>query len=245
MSEEQVEEVVAEERDWLSEAKVLGYHDPAAEDYKGDPEKALTPEEFVKRGEEILPIVNANNKKLQAQIKKQSEDFDKEKAEFKNYMDSTLKRERADHARQLKEAEDDEDIVRYKNLVENPPAEPVEQKVSPVEKLFGERNDWYGVDDERTRITQAADRSLEALRDGALSPEAYVKRLEEEVERLMPTKPAHNTVVSSRKKPISAKSKTFEAMPKEFQAACKKMEKGNWGIERGDYVKNYFDGLEE
>ena len=57
MSDEQVEEKtgetveVVEERDWLGEAEVMGYHDPNAADYKGDPEKALSPEEFVIRGE--------------------------------------------------------------------------------------------------------------------------------------------------------------------------------------------------
>ncbi len=57
MSDEQVEEKtgetveVVEERDWLGEEEFMGYHDPNAADYKGDPEKALSPEEFVIRGE--------------------------------------------------------------------------------------------------------------------------------------------------------------------------------------------------
>lgn len=248
MSEEQevVEEVVeeaVEERDWLGEAEVMGYHDPTAADYKGDPEKALSPEEFVTRGEEILPIVNANNKKLMAANKKMQDDFNQEKAAFQKHMDTTLKRERAEHEIKLKEAEDDGDFERYKNLKDNEPVE-VEKTVekSPIETEFESRHDWYGTDEKQTKLAQAADNSIQALR-GVLSPSEYVDRIEQEMERLMPTKQTHNTVTSSRKKLEGKKTATtFEAMPKENQDACRKMEKDNWGIKREDYVKNYFAG---
>lgn len=249
MSEEQVEEktevkteTVEEERDWLGEAEVMGYHDPTAADYKGDPEKALSPEEFVLRGEEILPIVNANNKKLLAANKKMQEDFDHQKAEMSKYMDATLKRERADHEKQLEEAVSDGDVERYKELKKAEPAEPEAVEKSPIESEFETRHDWYGTDDKRTKLAQAADNSIQALR-GVLSPSEYVDRLEQEMERLMPTKQTHNTVTSSRKKIEGKKTaESFEAMPQEYRDACKKMESNQWGVKREDYVKNYWAG---
>ena len=40
------------------------------EEFKGEPDKWRSADEFVKRGEEILPIVNAENKRLKAEIEK-------------------------------------------------------------------------------------------------------------------------------------------------------------------------------
>jgi len=245
MSEEQVEEIneeVVEERDYLAEAKVLGWHDPEADDFKGDPEKALSPEEFVTRGEEILPIVNANNKKLMAANKKMQEDFAHQKAEMSKYMEDTLKRERADHEKQLVEAVSDGDVERFKELQKNAPAEIAEAVGrSPIEAEFESRHEWYGTDEKRTKLAQAADRSIQELRS-VLSPSEYVDRIEQEMERLMPTKQAHNAVTGGRKKISSSKSQTFEGMPKEYQDSCRKMEKDGWGVKREDYVKNYFAG---
>ncbi len=244
MSEEQVEETVEEttERDWLAEATVLGYHDPEASDYKGDPEKALTPEEFVKRGEEILPIVNANNKKLQAEIKKQNEDFQKEKVEFRKHMDSTLKRERAEHERKLEEAVSDGDVERYKKLKENEPVKQEETKISEIESEFTSRNDWYGSDDKKTKLAENIDREMAPLR-GVLTSKEYVDQLEARIENLMPTKTPHNTVTSGRKRPASSKAKTYESMPSDIKATCTRMVK-EWGIDKDEYVKNYYAGEE-
>lgn len=243
MNDEQVEEKeVVEERDYLAEATVLGWHDPEADDFKGDPEKALSPEEFVTRGEELLPLVNANNKKLMTKISKMEETFGRERVAYKKHVDATLKRERADHEKQLEEAVSDGDVERYKKLKDNAPAEIEEtEEKSPIEVEFEGRHDWYRTDDKRTKLAMAADTSIKALR-AVLSPSEYVDRIEEEMERLMPTKQAHNTVTGGRKKISSSKSQTFEAMPKENQDACRDMEKSGWKIKREDYVKNFFAG---
>src|SRR3990167_3523430 len=45
------------------------------EEYKGDPEKFVSAEEFVKRGENIMPILKANNAKLLESNKKMSGDI--------------------------------------------------------------------------------------------------------------------------------------------------------------------------
>ncbi len=158
-------------------------------------------------------------------------------------MDATMKRERVEHEKKLEEAVSDGDIERYKTLKDNEPAEiaPTEEK-SSIEIAMEKRHDWYGVDDKRTKLAWAADNSIKALR-GAVTDEEYLDRLDQEMERLMPTKQTHNTVTGSRKKIEGKKSATtFEAMPKENQDACRKMEKDNWGIKREDYVKNYYAG---
>lgn len=245
MSEEQeqveVEEVV-EERNYEDEAKVLGWHDPKADDFKGDAENALSAEEFVIRGEEILPIVNANNKKLMAEIKKNNDQHAKEREEYKTHMDATIKRERAEHTAKLEAAVKDGDLDQYKELKKNEPVEVEPATKNPIETEFESRHDWYGTDDKRTKLAQAADNSIQSLR-GILTPSEYVDRLEQEMERLMPTKQTHNTVTSSRKKIAGKKSaESFETMPKENQDACRNMEKNQWGVKREDYVKNYFAG---
>lgn len=239
MSEEQTEvtgEEAPQERDFQAEAKNMGWHDPEGEGFKGDPKTALNAEDFVKRGEEELPLIRANNKKLQAKLTEQSRDID----ELKSYYKAQHEREKSDHEVKLREAVSDGDTKRYDELQKNAPKEPEVKKPSAIEAEFMNRNDWYGVDDERTQVAIAADKSLEALQ-GILTPEKYVDRLEAEIERLLPLpkQQTHNSVASVRKAPIKVAGKTFDGMPQDARTTCKRLEKQH-NINREEYVKNYW-----
>ena len=250
MSEEQVQETGDEaaaaeaaaepgERDYESEARNMGWHDPNDDDFKGDASKALDAKAFVEKGENELPVLKANLRKLQNKVTQQ----DADREEFKNFMNQQFEASKAEHEAKLREAVSDGDTERYDELQKAAPKPPAPAKeVSAIEAEFASRNDWYGVDDQKTKLAMAADQSLKALR-GILSPEKYVDRLEAEMERLMPTKDAANTVITPRLKPKGSGKKTFEGMPPDIKATCKRMEK-EWNIKREDYVKNYYDGLD-
>lgn len=55
-----------QERNYESEAKEMGWQ--PQEKYKGDPEKWVDAQEFVERGEHILPILKANTNKLRSEL---------------------------------------------------------------------------------------------------------------------------------------------------------------------------------
>src|SRR5574337_489576 len=73
------------ERDYESEAKEMGWR-PQAQ-YKGDPEKWVDAQEFVERGEHILPILKANTNKLRSELLTR----DQEVAKLRASMDESDK----------------------------------------------------------------------------------------------------------------------------------------------------------
>ena len=92
------------ERDFVAEARAEGWR--PLEQYKGDPNKWIDAEEFVKRGENILPLVKAQNSKLKAELEGQRQSL-KEMREsmdnFKLFHEETtarlLKEKKAEYAR--------------------------------------------------------------------------------------------------------------------------------------------------
>lgn len=241
MSEVEVE-AEPQERDFEAEATNMGWHDPKKDDFRGDKENALSAEDFVKKGEKELPILRDNNRKLQRII----DENESSKKEFKKFMTGQLEKEKSAHEALKRQAVEDGDTDRYDELNKNAPKETQKEdaaeKESAIEIEFKQRNTWYGVDKKRTQVAMNVDHELRALRN-VLSPTEYAERVEAKVEELMPTKAAHNTVASPRKKLGATKSKTFEAMPQENRDACSRMEK-SWGITKESYVKSYYEGLE-
>ena len=92
------EEMVGQEQklDIETQAKQLGWQ--PLEDYKGDPEKWRPAEEFVQRGEEMLPLAVANNKVLSRKLEKMEERLGQltdTLEKFNEYHQTTLQREQA------------------------------------------------------------------------------------------------------------------------------------------------------
>lgn len=54
------------ERDYEAEAKALGWHPESS--YRGDKDKFVPAQEFVERGETLMPILKANNRKLMTEV---------------------------------------------------------------------------------------------------------------------------------------------------------------------------------
>lgn len=82
-------------RDWEAEAAVYGW--VPKEQFKGDPDKWRPAEEFVRRGEEILPIVRKQNEKLNAKVAELEETNKRMSAMF----EKTLAKQREEANRQI------------------------------------------------------------------------------------------------------------------------------------------------
>jgi hypothetical protein len=97
--EAEMDEPVAE-RDYEAEAREMGWH--PLEEYRGDPGKWVDAKTFVLRGEQQMPIMRENNRKLMGRVRRtddENADLRAQMAEMKDSL-STLRKmaERADEA---------------------------------------------------------------------------------------------------------------------------------------------------
>lgn len=68
------------DRDWNTEARAMGWH--PQEEYNGPPDKWVDSKTFVTRGENQLPIMRENNRKLAQRVRQRDDD----NAELRNQM---------------------------------------------------------------------------------------------------------------------------------------------------------------
>lgn len=85
----------AQERNWESEAKEMGW--VPQDQFKGDPDKWRPADEFVRRGEDILPIVRSQNAKLHGELKELRETNER----MARMFEKTLARERTEAAERI------------------------------------------------------------------------------------------------------------------------------------------------
>lgn len=260
-SEEEEEEEVSDEE--IEEARRMGW--APKEEWRGDPNVWKDAKTFLRHGQEILPIVRSENRKL----REQNEQINSETAKLRsmvkalkktieegsqsNYdeMLSTLKSRR-------KQALRDEDLAtvadlddQIEHLEERPPAkikdeEDEKPKVHPDVKAWADETPWYNQDPELTDYMEFQfQKNLHRL--GADDVPMLLKRSEEAVKKAFPNKFEN----PRRKKPNGIESggggggkrDAFSLLPKEAKSAFKSMvEDGTFedtSEDRAFYAKEY------
>lgn len=258
MSEEQIEENIEEvsaphieeevEVSVEDRARLLGWKPP--EEFNGDPEHALTAEDFVKKGEEILPVVRANNKKLEAALYKQNQEISELKgvaAGFNDILKMQEDRIRKEYEKDMRDAVRDGDIERFDELskerdeyVQKSTPPPVNKDAQIEANNFMARNDWFGVDDVKTKFAEQEDKRLASL---GLPPAEHFARLEENIKRKFTKSPPPQGVSPGKRAVTAPKKKDFASMPDENKQMAMTMEK--YGkVNREEYAKNYWASQE-
>lgn len=163
-------------RDWEAEAEAYGW--VPKEQFKGDPEKWRPAEEFVRRGEEILPIVRKQNEKLNAKVSELEETNKRMSAMF----EKTIQRERENANRQIealkaekkaaiKEGDADrvdqidQQIDTLKEDVKSD-AQPSAKTIAELTKDFAKANPWYVEEPDMAEYAVKVSESNAALNDG-------------------------------------------------------------------------------
>jgi len=99
-AEIETEEGVTPERDWDAEAREMGWH--PQDEYRGDPDKWVDAKTFVLRGEQQMPIMRENNRKLMSRVRRaddENADLRQQMAEMRDSLNTLRKMaERADEA---------------------------------------------------------------------------------------------------------------------------------------------------
>lgn len=173
--------VSSQARDWEAEAAAYGW--VPQDQFKGDPDKWRPAEEFVRRGEEILPIVRKQNEKLQAKLNEQDETIKRMSAMFEKTTAritaeyegkiEALKAEKKAAIRAGDEAQVERIEARIDKLKEESAdgPEPTLDKGGSKDqnaliKDFAKANTWFVEEPEMQRYAVDVSESNAALNDG-------------------------------------------------------------------------------
>jgi len=239
--------------DYEARALKLGW--TPKDQFKGDPEKHIDAETFVKRGDELMPILRAQNRKLIDRLD-QAERTAKQAAEFFSKAEQrAYERARADILAEQEAAVESGDVAAHRAAAKKldqleKPAAIAAPKVDPEAAAeafadWGRENKWYA----SNRIMQAyADaQSDKMLKGGALpGPEHLAKITEivkakfpEEFEDAEPRARPRPTVDGGNPIPPRRGGKTFADLPAEAKAQCQRFMKQGVIKSEADYVKSY------
>lgn len=244
-------------------ARQLGWH--PKEEYKGDPDRWVDAESFVKKGEEELPVLRSNLKKIQSDLAKEREEFQRTAKEFREWHETTVQkaereayeRAKADIERKKLEAVEMGDKDAYiaaqeqeKNLAPPKQADqkpaPQQQDVDPAYVEWKSKNTWY--DQYPELAVEAENVGIALWQSGKYQNTAQVfDQITQAMKRKYPQY-FHNqnrdapAAVNEGGEPGSArksKARTYENLPKAAKDACERFLRNGMIKSREDYVKSY------
>jgi hypothetical protein len=248
--EEKKEEIV-------SRAEKMGWVDK--EEWKGDPEKWRPAQEFVERGENIVPILKDRLVKVESDLsmalKMNAEElkavrqqgYEQAKREYEKEIKALAEKEK--EAVKLGDVDEWQRIQNEKSTIK--PPDPVAQEKKPPTPEFIDwhsKNDWYLKDAE---LTHFAELVAESLAKKNVSPKEFYDTIGQRVKAAFPekftnanrekpsaTESGNRSTGNSSKKswsdlPSSAQA-TYNRLSKQFEAKGRKFTKEQ-------YVKTYFE----
>lgn len=226
------------------------------ENFKGDPDKWRTAEEFIKVGEGIQAVQSERNEKLLADIEDLRTDMKEltsqqfkviAEAKKKGYDDAV-----ADLEKKQRAAAEEGDVDRYDKLAkekqnlkkpEQPPP-----KIDPEFTQWHKENQWYKPNNPDP-ISMAADTYGMALMKQRpdLHGTEYYKEVEKHIKLIFPDtfKPSNGDKLdTSEHRSRSTGKKDYDSLPEEAKKACD-MQVEKYGITQEGYVKQYFKAYGE
>jgi len=243
-------------RDYEGEARKMGWSPP--EEFKGDPAKHVDAETFVKRGEEMMPFLKAQNKKLLARLD-QAERTAKQAAEFFSKAEQrAYERAVAEIRAEQEAAVESGDVAAHRaaadklDKLDKPSAPTATEGIKPEdaqEALIDWRRDnkWFGSNQLMTDYAEIeADRMLKA---GMMPGPEHLAKIREKVMAKFPEEfedkggepeqRRRSAVDGGNIIPPRRGGKTFNDLPSEAKMACDRFIKAGYVKDRETYVKNY------
>lgn len=250
-------------REFETEARARRLGWVPKEDFKGDPDKHRSAEEFLERGETMMPLLKRDNDRLHEKFgvverelketretlkqfsefatKAEERAYKKAKAELEAKRDGAIATADVNAARQAqREIDQLEAPVAPKVVTEAPPLDPVIQ-------TWISENDWFNKSASLRAYSTEVFGDLERTYPGKSKSELLAETKQKTMERF-PDKFGINTrrdeagavtapggVVQPRKKA----GKTYEDLPPEAKKACDKFVRQIPNYSREQYVKNY------
>lgn len=229
------------------------------EDFKGDPERWVDAETFVKNGEERLPLLKDNNRKLEQKIANMEKTFQEFSEYHKKTIEETSKREYDKAKRELKaqqrqavEEGDTETFDRIEQEIaaipkpEAPkPETPQQQNADPVVTDWIQENKWFDKDQTLRHFAISIENFLTTAYPG-MDQSEVLKEVKDRTQQEFPEKfgnpkrTAPGAVYSGNEPPpVKAGKKTFADLPEDAKAACKRYVDQKL-LTKDQYIKSYF-----
>lgn len=231
-----------------AEARDMGWR--PKEEFRGDESKWVDAETFVTRGREVLPLVKAQNKRLQQELN----EIKATVREFKNHHETVRQRAFDDAMATLKTMQADAvtrgdgeafakiEDEKLKMMREAQQASRQSEGPDPGFVAWTQKNPWYGSDAEMTRMADTLGAGLRAQNPNADGND-ILAAVEVDIRRHFPHR-------FSQKKPVPAVdgvgrpqdrpgAKSYQALPPEAKAACDRFVKQGL-LTKEQYVKEFF-----
>ena len=234
------------------------------EDFKGDPAKWRPADEFVQRGENMLPILRKANEKLEGRV-------DELMRTVKELADFNTKTEQRAYARAVADLEArrlaaveagnkdefkaiDQEITELQKEIAQPQKQP-NAADDPEFVAWSERNRWNETDEELADYAEFLAERLRKKGDKTTG-KVFLDKITEGVKAKFPEKfknPRRESAPSVEGGAPQARQsgggKTYADLPADARAACDRIAKNGFGGDaalaaefRKNYVKQYYEG---
>lgn len=230
--------------------------------FKGDPDRWVDAETFVKRGEEFLPFLKANNKRLEQALDRTQKQLDQTRADLKQFGEFHSKTAEREYRRafqdiqaRLDEAAAAGDVQGVREATQElvdlsseakADAKPSQQQGDTTEfAAFKADNAWYGSDKAMSAAFDALCR--EVFEEGYTSPKAGLKEATSRLKEAFPEKFAKPenpnrrspAAVEGAGAPARPRGKTRSDLPADARATMDRWVKQGL-VTEASYLKDYF-----
>jgi DNA-binding ferritin-like protein len=236
-----------EERDYEAEARSQGW--APEENWKGDPDKFKSAEQFVKDGENIPAILKSKVERLESRVE-QLLDSNKQFNEFSQRSLEKEKKEKEQVIQELQEARkqavndgDGDAFDRADKQLDELKTAPIEtQGIDPMAKDWLSHNTWY---ETNATLAAFADGMADRLIAQGYTGKAYFDELTERTKEAFPEEFGNK----NRKKPnlvedgepavVDSSKQTFNNLPKEAKEAYANFKRDIPGFTKEQFVEQY------
>jgi hypothetical protein len=239
------------------------------EEFRGDPDKHRSAEEFLRRGEEILPILQRDNKRLHENFGKVEKELKETRETLQSFAEFTQKNAEREYKKSLRELEarldaaiETADVTQARQLRKEiaeldggPPApkpkpepvgEPDKPAVDPEVASWIEQNDWFNKSASLRTYAVEEFGELEKRYPGKSQTELLAEVKQRTVDRfpdkfgINPKRENAAAVASPSAEGARRKAgKTYDDLPSEAKKACDKYVRTIPNYTRDKYVKDY------
>jgi hypothetical protein len=232
--------------------------------FKGDPDKWVDAETFVKRGEEFLPFLKANNKRLETALDRANAKIASLDTAVTRSIEHISKAEQRGYERasreiqaRLDEAAANGDVQGVRDATQElvdltkevgagqavKPAEAEARPTDPLYEAWTEANPWFGKDKAMTAAAIAIANEIEAD-TGMKSGKAFFAAVDQQVRATFPHKfenPRRATAAAVEGGSNTARKggKSYADLPPEARQMCDEFVRDIKGFTREQFVKTY------
>ncbi len=233
---EEIEEIAEEttEIDIDQRARQLGWK--SEEEFEGAG-KFISAEEFIQKGEEALPLLRADVRKMQQNFELQNKTHQME-------MDAQRKRMEREFQIKLEAAVEEGDLSKYRELQKEKDDLQSTNGKDPAIGQFIVENAWYGQDRAMTASAEAFSSDV-AKQFPDLTPSQNLEKTLQMIKEEFPHKFGEKKMiqpspVEGGRKIKRKTEKNYSSMPEESRAACDRA--AQIGLSSKDaFVKNYWE----